>query len=63
MCWFLLNNIRKSINKIIFASWNIKYGAITNKVFWQQKKYIPYKGGVDGDINNVILKSFFKNKR
>jgi tRNA(Arg) A34 adenosine deaminase TadA len=63
MCWFLLNNIKKYINQIIFGSWNLKYGAITHDIKWHQKKYIPYIGGIDKDINDFILKSYFSNKR
>lgn len=63
MCWFLLNNIKKYINVIIFASWNIKYGGISNNIKWIQRKYIKYHGGVDENINNIILKSYFMIKR
>jgi tRNA(Arg) A34 adenosine deaminase TadA len=62
MCWFLLNELYPYINKIIFGVFNEKYGGITHKVSWCQKKYIQYIN-FNEDRVKTLLKGFFYLKR
>lgn len=63
MCWFLLNQISIYIKKIIFGVFNEKYGGISNKINWCQKKYILYIPNIEDEKIKLILKGFFYFKR
>jgi tRNA(adenine34) deaminase len=61
MCWFSLH--QTSIKRIFFGAYNLNYGGESSKITWKTKKFCEVFGGMEQEINQIILKSFFYHKR